>query len=100
MRLLKRVVILCSILIMLSIPMLSYATSLYDTPDTPVCKETAPSYDNDNDPVVRGCNTSWERATYPECCRRPYELLLQDEWYTGVDYAVPATRIFGIPCKK
>jgi hypothetical protein len=58
-----------------------------DVPDAPAVSAPAP-YDNDNDPTVHGCDTSWERATLAECCGLPYELFLQDKELTGVDHAV------------
>jgi hypothetical protein len=40
--------------------------------------------------MVYGCDTSWERATYPECYGLPYYLFLQNE-HTG-NVAIPVVR--------
>lgn len=40
---------------------------------------------------INGCDTSWERATFPECYGMQYELMLQNDSTDNV--AVPVTRV-------
>jgi hypothetical protein len=66
-----------------------------DTPDTPdVPDAPVASKDRENGeadaPMIYGCKTSWERATYPECFGLEYHLFLQNNMTGGV--AIPVIR--------
>jgi len=74
----------------LSIPEVPETRDASEVADAPMDTTTPESFEG-NEPIpTRGCNTSWERATYPGCSGLPYHGFLQGHPdLLGYPYAVP-----------